>query len=213
MSAASTSRPRHQSPRPRFTLDGDDEDAEGTADEYELDDVRAVPSIVVQESEPARKPTSSVHGGEEEERDLDREERHVGFAKGADTVIPRDAVSDQDERVGRGDGFVAQEVNEDGRERERAGGLREQSEGTSKEVKKDPAAPFDKPEFAAPAGSTIPVALKRKLPSLPGFLSFAWVKPHLSWKGFRPVVRASVAGWCGLLLSASSSSASPAGLH
>ncbi|GAA6054812.1 hypothetical protein NBRC10513_007431 [Rhodotorula toruloides] len=200
MSAASTSRPRHQSPRPRFTLDGDDEDAEGTADEYELDDVRAVPSIVVQESEPARKPTSSVHGGEEEERDLDREERHVGFAKGADTVIPRDAVSDQDERVGRGDGFVAQEVNEDGRERERAGGLREQSEGTSKEVKKDPAAPFDKPEFAAPAGSTIPVALKRKLPSLPGFLSFAWVKPHLSWKGFRPVVRASVAGWCGLLL-------------
>ncbi|KAK4050247.1 hypothetical protein OIV83_003568 [Microbotryomycetes sp. JL201] len=28
----------------------------------------------------------------------------------------------------------------------------------------------------------------------------AWIPPHLNWKGIRPVVRASIAAWCGLLL-------------
>ncbi|GAA6062092.1 hypothetical protein JCM10212_002342 [Sporobolomyces blumeae] len=30
--------------------------------------------------------------------------------------------------------------------------------------------------------------------------SFAWVPSKLNWKGLRPVVRSTVAGWCGLLL-------------
>ncbi|KAM0786302.1 hypothetical protein ACM66B_001780 [Microbotryomycetes sp. NB124-2] len=33
---------------------------------------------------------------------------------------------------------------------------------------------------------------------LPAWL--AWIPPRLNWKGFRPVVRASIAAWCGLLL-------------
>lgn len=41
-------------------------------------------------------------------------------------------------------------------------------------------------------------ALKRRLPPLPPQL--AWVTPHLNWKGLRPVLRSSVAAWCGMLL-------------
>ncbi|GEM08584.1 brefeldin A sensitivity protein-related, DUF2421 containing protein [Rhodotorula toruloides] len=200
MSAASASRARQRSPQPRFTLDGGEDEDKSFGDEYELQNVRPVPSIVVQPSEATSRLTSSIPGGEGEERDLGREERHVGFAKGAATVIPSAIAKHQGERAGEDGGFVAQGVDEDVRERERAGQAFEPSNRTSKEGERDPAAPFDEPEFVAPAGSTIPVALKRKLPSLPDFLSFAWAKPHLSWKGYRPVVRASVAGWCGLLL-------------
>lgn len=28
----------------------------------------------------------------------------------------------------------------------------------------------------------------------------AWLAPHLNWKGMRPVLRSSVAAWCGMLL-------------
>ncbi|KAK4049887.1 hypothetical protein OIO90_005276 [Microbotryomycetes sp. JL221] len=33
---------------------------------------------------------------------------------------------------------------------------------------------------------------------LPSWL--AWIPPHLNWKGLRPVVRSSIAAWCGVLL-------------
>lgn len=28
----------------------------------------------------------------------------------------------------------------------------------------------------------------------------AWIAPHLCWRGWRPVIRASIASWCGLIL-------------
>lgn len=37
-----------------------------------------------------------------------------------------------------------------------------------------------------------------KLPPVPA--TFAWVVPRLNWKGFRPVLRASISAWCGLIL-------------
>lgn len=37
-----------------------------------------------------------------------------------------------------------------------------------------------------------------RLPPVPAFL--AWAPPHNNWKGWRPVIRATVAAWCGLLL-------------
>lgn len=39
---------------------------------------------------------------------------------------------------------------------------------------------------------------RRKLPPLPSAL--AWIPPQLNWKGLRPVIRSSIAAWCGLLL-------------
>lgn len=59
---------------------------------------------------------------------------------------------------------------------------------------------FDRPEFdTEPPLEANAHAKKSRLPPLPEFL--AWIPPHLNWKGWRPVIRSSLAAWLGLLLS------------
>lgn len=59
--------------------------------------------------------------------------------------------------------------------------------------------PQSSPSFERPSSPPTPA---RKswfhADSLPFFL--AWIPPHATWKGMRPVIRASLAAWCGLLL-------------
>lgn len=57
----------------------------------------------------------------------------------------------------------------------------------------DFAAPPD-PEPAQPTAKS----WRRRLPGLPSAL--AWIPPKLNWKGYRPVLRSSIAAWCGLIL-------------
>lgn len=111
---------------------------------------------------------------------LGEEEKHVGFA-------PAALVDGQDESV-------------KGRDEE---GL---TYPPSSPPKKDEKTGFESSKFKESDPDT-PKTLKNRLPPLPSAL--AWITPHLNWKGFRPVVRASVAAWCGLILSAFSLPALP----
>lgn len=198
--------------KPRFTLDDDDDDPSESEPEPDLPRTApSVPAIVVEDAGQgeSRTPHSPV-------RDLDREEKHVGFAAEPDFVA----------LGGRGESETGAEeaaAGEKGRTETSAEGYPPFSRRASSDVSAHrhgessddtatapPSAKtegegkgFDRPEFAQPEETT-PPALKRRLPPLPGFL--AWIKPHLNWKGMRPVVRASVASWCGLLLSAFSPS-------
>ncbi|BGP41609.1 hypothetical protein JCM10449v2_005600 [Rhodotorula kratochvilovae] len=188
--------------RPRFTLSASEDDASDSEPERAPTPrtlPRAVPEIVVVEDAGPR--TDSTH--------LDREERHVGFAQEPDVVA---LVAEMDAAAVGGTG--ADDAR--GKEREREGryppspsARRAPSNGNAKDGAVSPLrgekdargdggeTGFDRPEFAEPTETT-PPALKRGLPPLPGFL--AWAKPHLNWKGLRPVVRASLASWCGLVL-------------
>ena len=58
----------------------------------------------------------------------------------------------------------------------------------------NPADPSPDAGAAAPGAKT----WRARLPPVPAAL--AWVTPRLNWKGFRPVLRASIAAWCGLIL-------------
>ncbi|GAA5852458.1 hypothetical protein JCM9279_003454 [Rhodotorula babjevae] len=204
--------------KPRFTIDDSQESSESEP-EHEQEHprerarprTRRVPAIVVEDAGQAPSSREDSPAGA---RDLDREEKHVGFAAGPDLVT-----------VGGGGGSDEESARADeaaGGEGARAAGYppaprRASSDTTShrhgESSDETATAPphknevegkgFDRPEFAQPPKTT-PPALKRKLPPLPGFL--AWVKPHLNWKGLRPVIRASVASWCGLLLMLCTSS-------
>lgn len=55
----------------------------------------------------------------------------------------------------------------------------------------------DSPDAGAPQPSH-GSSWRDKLPPVPAAL--AWVTPRLNWKGFRPVLRASISAWCGLIL-------------
>lgn len=56
------------------------------------------------------------------------------------------------------------------------------------------------PIIVTPSSSSSKKAIKK--PSLASRLPFflAWIPPHFNWKGARPVIRSTVAAWCGLVL-------------
>lgn len=193
--------------RPRFTLaaEGDDDDADS---EQELSPVRRspVPAIRVDEAT-AKRDTG-------EERDLDREERHVGFAQSSSvmgtasgellaTPAEEKRPADEERRGRHGTEKAAyppvRQTLSSSRENgdTKLGGEEEHAKREEKEQDRKKERGFDRPEFADEPETTPPTA--RRLPPLPGFL--AWIKPHMNWKGWRPVIRASIAAWCGLLLS------------
>jgi hypothetical protein len=164
-----------KSRRPRFSLADDTDDDE---------DVQT-PSR--NETSP-RHPPSIVISGEASRRSESRD-RHVGFAAAPiinETPSPGDAAPSL--------------------EREREGGTdpEKKSPPSSSENSYPPTGrhAFDKPEFATQPPGPPPAQKEKKkgrLPALPGFM--AWIPRNFNWKGFRPVVRSSIAAWCGLLLS------------
>lgn len=165
-----------KSRRPRFSLADDTDDEE---------DVQR-PSR--NETSP-RHPPSIVISGDAGRRSESRD-RHVGFAPAPvidETPAPGDATPTL--------------------EREREGGTdpEKKSPPSSSENSYPPTGrhAFDKPEFATQPPGPPPAKNQKKsrMPALPGFM--AWIPPNLNWKGFRPVVRSSIAAWCGLLLSES----------
>ncbi|GAA5961874.1 hypothetical protein JCM8115_001452 [Rhodotorula mucilaginosa] len=163
-----------KSRRPRFSLADDTDDDE---------DVQT-PSR--NETSP-RHPPSIVISGEASRRSESRD-RHVGFAAAPiinETPSPGDAAPSL--------------------EREREGGTdpEKKSPPSSSENSYPPTGrhAFDKPEFATQPPGPPPAQKEKKkgrLPALPGFM--AWIPRNFNWKGFRPVVRSSIAAWCGLLL-------------
>lgn len=166
-----------KSRRPRFSLADDTDDDED------------VQTRSRNETSP-RHPPSIVISGEPSRRSESRD-RHVGFAAAPiinETPTPEDAAP--------------------ALEREREGGTdpEKKSPPSSSENSYPPTGrhAFDKPEFATqPPGPPTAAKEKKKsrLPALPRFM--AWIPRNLNWKGLRPVVRASIAAWCGLLLSES----------
>lgn len=205
--------------RPRFTIDDSDDPSESEP-EHDHDQPREggrprrVPAIVVEDAGQAPSSREDEPAGA---RDLDREEKHVGFAAGPDLVtVGGGGGSDEegaravDPEAGRAEGYppAPRRASSDTTSHRHGESSDETAATATAPPSKDEVdgKGFDRPEFAQPPETT-PPALKRKLPPLPGLL--AWVKPHLNWKGFRPVIRASVASWCGLLLSASFSPPHP----
>lgn len=80
----------------------------------------------------------------------------------------------------------------------------QETEGTyPPSPKKEEKSGFDSTKFDEEGVDETPKTLKDRLPPLPSAL--AWIPPHLNWKGLRPVLRASLAAWCGLILSVFSS--------
>ncbi|GAA6035596.1 hypothetical protein JCM8097_004920 [Rhodosporidiobolus ruineniae] len=157
--------------RPRFTLN-DDEDDDSEREHDEPSSPPAVPAIVVEDVPPRRDP------GEEE--------RHVGF--GGASVAPTPIVEVPDVHV---EGEKREE------ELQANGNGKETYPPSSKEEKSKKKEGFE----AANLDEKDPSEKKTwtdRVPFLPG--AIAWADPHLNWKGLRPVVRSSVAAWCGLVL-------------
>ncbi|GAA6054703.1 hypothetical protein JCM3770_000038, partial [Rhodotorula araucariae] len=182
--------------RPHFTLS--DADADDSDSELEPEPAPRVPAIVVVED--GAPPSGSRL------RDLDREERRVGFAREPDIVaLAAEAAADaagiahgggsSDSPRGANDG--AYPPSPPARPRLSNGTKEDALYPPHAEKDKRDHAGYDRPEFAPPQEPT-PAARKGRMPPLPGFLM--WVKPHLNWKGLRPVIRASLASWCGLVL-------------
>jgi len=162
--------------KPHFVLD-DDNEVDSEAEQRR----QAPPSIVVEE--PGRSNRSSRRGSRDEE------ERHVGFAPEA--VFGRD---DEARRETRNNGAID---------------LQQQVEDKqSKENHTYPPSSPDRPSHASdsstagsppPPPSTWSSKIKDRSPGIPE--SLAWVPSKLNWKGLRPVLRSTVATWCGFVLS------------
>ncbi|GAA6020046.1 hypothetical protein JCM10207_006768 [Rhodosporidiobolus poonsookiae] len=180
--------------RPRFTIN-DDED-----DDSERDDPSpsspSVPAIVVDPSPPPAAPALG-------RPDFDAEERHVGFAR-KEEVAPTPVLDGGESVAGGGEREDRGEKN--GEEKDERGrgfdaeNLREEVPPSPENVKKAKGQAGDgkedngenEDEKAKDTG------WKSHLPPLPGFME--WIPPHMNWKGWRPVIRSSVAAWCGLIL-------------
>ncbi len=70
--------------------------------------------------------------------------------------------------------------------------------GQKNETTAQQANPADPSADAGAPASPAHQSWRAKLPPVPAAL--AWVTPRLNWKGFRPVLRASISAWCGLIL-------------
>ncbi|GAA5958870.1 hypothetical protein JCM10213_009045 [Rhodosporidiobolus nylandii] len=132
---------------------------------------RRVPSIVVDTPQDT---AASV-------RDLGEEERHVGFAGKKGTPEKREKRKDGAEGEAEVEVDVTYPPPRAKEKDEKKGFEADKFKETEPEDDEDKAK-----------------TLWSRLPPLPGYL--AWIPPHLNWKGLRPVVRASVSAWCGLLL-------------
>lgn len=164
--------------RPRFRIaDDSDDDEDDTGTNFP------------DESGPPPPLQSALNG--HGSRDSEGHERHVGFAAAPVFNDGRDP----------GPGQAASPLAEKDK---RDGGADLEKQSPPSSSSKDSYPPtgrkaFDGPEFATKSPPE-PPSKKSRLPPLPGFM--AWIPPNMNWKGFRPVVRSSIAAWCGLLLSA-----------
>lgn len=161
--------------KPHFVLDDDNED------DSEVEQSRQTPPRIVVE-EPQASNRSSRRGSRDEE------ERHVGFAPEA--VLGRD---DEARRETRNIDLQQQEEDKQ-----------------SKENHTYPPSSPDRPSHASdsstaasppPPPSTWSSKIKDRSPGIPE--SLAWVPSKLNWKGLRPVLRSTIASWCGFVLSES----------
>ncbi|GAA5991944.1 hypothetical protein JCM11641_001599 [Rhodosporidiobolus odoratus] len=195
--------------RPHFTITDDEDEEEQDSDQTHSTRDRRVPAIVIED--PAGRPARR--------EDLGEEERHVGFADRQDAT----SRAGREGRTGGGrDGREMQEKVETGKStfafpakdekhtEDRGDEAEYTDSGRGKGIAKEghevtypPSSPrdggkgFDADRFKEEDQDT-PKTLKDRLPPLPSWME--WIPPHLNWKGLRPVIRASVAAWCGLLL-------------
>ncbi|GAA5893885.1 hypothetical protein JCM5296_004627 [Sporobolomyces johnsonii] len=164
--------------RPRFTL-GDEDDS----DHDNHTGNGGVPRIVLQDAQRTAQHEKDANGSSRDE------ERHVGFA--AQPVVQ-----------GEADGLRRTPAI---KERESVGFTTRPFERASSSSTYPPSSPDRRPshEETPLTKPSAPPTFASKLesfftPRVPPAL--AWIPPKLNWKGLRPVVRSSIAAWCGLLL-------------
>ncbi|GAA5921957.1 hypothetical protein JCM1841_005015 [Sporobolomyces salmonicolor] len=163
--------------RPRFTL-GEEDDS----DHDDRPENGGVPRIRVEDAQ-----RTGQHEKEASNNSRD-EERHVGFA--AQPVVEGEANG-----VRRTNGT---------KERENGSFSTRPFERAPSSSTYPPSSPDRRPSHAEtpPAKPSAPPTFASKLEAFftPIPPALAWIPPKLNWKGLRPVVRSSIAAWCGLLL-------------
>lgn len=165
--------------KPHFVLDDDnDEDSEAEQSQVRL------PRIVVEE---AAVPSSRAS----RRGSRDEEERHVGFA--------------EDPETGRDGGGWRENNDADlglGREEEERGKERHTYPPSSTTARPSPTTSNGSNDSTGKRTSKSRPRWTEKLkghsPAIPESLS--WVPSKLNWKGLRPVLRSTIASWCGLVL-------------
>ncbi|GAA5954631.1 hypothetical protein JCM3765_003834 [Sporobolomyces pararoseus] len=165
--------------KPHFVLDDDnDEDSEAEQSHSRL------PKIVVEETV-APSSRSSRRGSRDEA------ERHVGFA--------------EDPETGRDDGGWTERYDEDlelGRKLEDRGKEKHTYPPSSTTARPSPTSSNGSNDSTEKRTSKRNPRWTDKLkghsPAIPESLS--WVPSKLNWKGLRPVLRSTIASWCGLVL-------------
>jgi len=160
--------------KPHFVLDDDnDEDSEVEQQHQRL------PRIVV--GEPVAPSSRSSRRGSRDE-----EERHVGFAVEPPKTVREGGWSDR--------------RNEDEPEQERSKEKHTYPPSSSSPDRSSSERTRVSPETKTTTkGKGWTTKLKGHSPSVPE--SLAWVPSKLNWKGLRPVIRSTIASWCGLVLS------------
>ncbi|GAA5894372.1 hypothetical protein JCM6882_007642 [Rhodosporidiobolus microsporus] len=173
--------------KPRFTLsDDDDDDSERERDDQPQSP--GVPAIVV-DGEKERQP-------QREAKNLGEEERHVGF--GGEEVAPTPVIHISTDADRPSDGAGSGSTNGKSKKTFPPSPSTPPSPKKDKETDtKDDKKGFEAENLKEEDTQTTK-GIKDRLPPLPEFL--AWIPPNLNWKGARPVIRASTAAWCGLLL-------------
>ncbi|GAA5833075.1 hypothetical protein JCM11251_006506 [Rhodosporidiobolus azoricus] len=175
--------------KPRFTFEDDDEDSE-----RDEGSPRDVPTIVVEEEDQQR---------ERKEAKLE-EERHVGF--GGEEIVPTPvirvpATPALEETLQGGRSHTTASNDNDKGTYPPSPSAPAPGEPVAQSTEKEKAGckkkGFEGDHFKEDDTQT-KKSIKARLPPLPEWL--AWIPPNLNWKGARPVIRASVAAWCGLLL-------------
>lgn len=111
---------------------------------------------------------------------------------------PAVVVSSPDAGTGTGSGGSAPMREKTSSDTQVGGSAHERgrSEGDGKETFPPRGEDAAAPPPTTDADDNKPPAKKPR--TVPSFLAF--IPPHLNWKGWRPVIRASVSAWCGLLL-------------
>lgn len=179
-----TSRRSRPRPHAHFALgtDGDE-----TEQESDVEGMEMPPKIVV---ESARKVGGGTEEGEKERGNAFSEEDGPPAALGA----PRVGVEDLKNSNGHPATTDGPAKNAEEKQADEYPPPPSTPHSRSREP---PTLPPEPTKATAPADAPSSRFAKILLP-LPEPLQ--WIEPHLNWKGWRPVVRASVAAWCGLIL-------------
>ena len=149
---------------------------------------------------------------------IDDDDHESGTDTPARASTPDAGLRDEQKRAHDGDAF-SEKRTEELKADERTGGTGKAAEafgeadGSSEEAvapekREDypPSTSHSRSEDASPAATaeasteTTPNRLSRFRQRLLATSWLSWVEPHLCWRGMRPVVRASIASWCGLIL-------------